>query len=121
MVKKDEKKELISLLVGDAAWIMANHQENKETRIQVAVGIVNVKAVGLLTQEVPLVKWGITVLTQEAVGIVHAKVIGLLLSQKDPLTKWGITVLKVHLRTVFLTSLVVLVVTDQAISEDQEW
>ena len=90
MTKKDEKEELVSLLVIDAAWILANHQENKETRIQVAVGIVNVKAVGLLTQEVPL-------------------------------TKWGNTVLKVHLRTVFLTSLVVLVVTDQAISEAQEW
>ena len=102
MVKKDEKKELISLLVGDAAWILANHQENKEARIQVAVGIVNVKAVGLLTQEVPLTKWVITVLTQEDVGIVHAKVIGLLLSQEHPLIAWGITVLKVHPLIVFL-------------------
>ena len=102
MTKKDEKEELVSLLVIDAAWILANHQENKETRIQVAVGIVNVKAVGLLTQEVPLTKWGIIVLTQEAVGIVQAKGIGLLLSQEHPLTAWGVTVLKVHPLIVFL-------------------
>jgi len=102
MTKKDEKEELVSLLVIDAAWILANHQENKETRIQVAVGIVNVKAVGLLTQEVPLTKWGIIVLTQEAVGIVQAKVIGLLMSQEGPLIAWGITVLKVHPLIVFL-------------------
>ena len=99
MVKKDEKEELISLLGVEAARAHTAHR------------------ITLILANHQGIKYA---LTQEAVGIVTVKVVRLL-SQEAPLTTWGITVLKVHLRTVFLTSLVVLVVTDQAISEDQEW
>ena len=87
MVKKDEKKELISLLGVEAArahtaylitLILVNHQENKEALTQEAVEMVIVKVVRLLSQEVPL----ITCCTTAQVHLLTGLIIFIVTDQK---------------------------------------